>query len=63
MITLLIWLLVLILVMGFIVWIVRQLPLPEPFGTIALGIIGLIFILVLVSMLVGEIPLRPVRLQ
>ena len=63
MIALLIWLLVLILVMGFIVWVIQQLPLPAPFGTIAIGIVGLVFILVLVSMLLGEIPLRPLRLQ
>lgn len=63
MISLLIWVLVLVLVMGLIVWIIQQLPLPAPFGPIAIAIIGLVFILILVSMLLGEIPLRPLRLQ
>lgn len=63
MITLLVWLLVLILVMGFLVWVIQQLPLPPPFGTIAIGIVGLIFVLVVISMLVGEIPLRPLGLR
>lgn len=63
MITLLVWLLVLCLVMGVCVWVVQQLPIPQPFAGIALAIIGLIFILILVSMLLGEIPLRPVRLN
>lgn len=63
MITLLIWLLVLVLVFGVIVWVIQMLPLPPPFGNIALAIIALIFILILVSMILGDIPLRPVRLQ
>jgi hypothetical protein len=63
MIALLVWLLVLCLVMGVIIWVVQQLPLPQPFGTIAIAIVALIFILILVSMLLGEIPLRPLRLQ
>lgn len=59
MIALLIWLLVLCLVFGVIVWVIQQLPLPSPFGSIAIAIVGLIFILILVSMVLGEIPLRP----
>jgi hypothetical protein len=50
-------------VLGVIIWVIQQLPLPAPFGTIAIAIIALIFILILVSMLLGEIPLRPLRLQ
>ena len=63
MISLLIWLLVLCLVMGVIIWVVQQLPLPAPFGTIAIAIVALIFILILVGMLLGDVPLRPILLR
>ena len=63
MISLLIWLLILILVMGVIVWVIQQLPLPAPFGPIAIAIIGLVFILIVVSTLLGEIPLRPLSIR
>jgi hypothetical protein len=58
MIALLIWILVLCLVFGVIFYVIQLLPLPPPFGTIALAIVGLIFVLVLVSAVLGEIPLR-----
>jgi len=61
MISLLIWLLVLCLVMGVIVWIIQQIPLPAPFGMIATAIVAPIFILILVSVLMGEIPVRGLR--
>jgi hypothetical protein len=63
MISLLIWLLILILVMGVIVWVIQQIPLPPPFGAIALAIIALVFILIIVSALLGEIPLRPLGIR
>jgi hypothetical protein len=63
MITLLIWLLVLLLVLGVVVWVIQLLPLPPPFGNIAIAIVALIFILILVSALLGDLPLRPIRLQ
>lgn len=63
MITLLIWLLFLCLVMGIAVWIIRLIPLPEPFGTIAIAVLGLIFLLIIVSVLLGDFPLRPLRLN
>jgi hypothetical protein len=63
MITLLIWLLVLLLVLGVIIWVIQLLPLPPPFGNIAIAIVALIFILILVSALLGDLPLRPIRLQ
>ena len=59
MISLLIWILVLMLVLGLIVWIIQQLSLPPPFPNIAIAIVGLIFVLVILSFLFGEIPLRP----
>jgi hypothetical protein len=49
MITLLIWLLILILIFGFAVWIVQQMPLPQPWANIALGVLGLIFLLIILS--------------
>ena len=63
MITLLIWLLILILVFGVIFWVIQQIPLPPPFGSIALAVVALIFILIIVSALLGEIPLRSVNLR
>jgi hypothetical protein len=45
--------LVMIIIMGVIWWIVTLLPFPEPFKNIALVIIGLIFLLYLLSMLFG----------
>jgi hypothetical protein len=63
MITLLIWILVLLLILGVIVWVVQLIPLPPPFGNIAIAIVALIFILVLLSMLLGEIPLRPLSIR
>lgn len=53
MIELLIWVLVMAIVFGVVVWIVQQLPLPAPFGTVALAVVGLIFLLVLVRVLLG----------
>lgn len=51
MIELLIWLLVLILVFGVIVYVIRLIPLPDPWRTIAMVVVGLIFILILLNML------------
>jgi len=62
MITLLIWLLVLVLVFGVVIYVVQLLPLPAPFGQIALAVVALIFVLLIISMLLGGIPLQPVRL-
>lgn len=62
MITLLIWLLILIIVFGFAIWIIQMLPLPPPFGSIAMAVVGLIFLLILISMLMGGLPFHPIRL-
>ncbi len=53
MIELLIWILVLAIVFGVVVWIVQQLPLPAPFGAIALAVVGLIFLLIVIRLLLG----------
>ena len=50
MIQLLVIILVLCLVFGLVVWIIGQLPLPPPFGNIAIAIVGLIFVLILLGM-------------
>jgi hypothetical protein len=60
MIDLLIYLLVLCLIFGLIFWVIRQIPLPAPFASIAIAVIGVIFIIILLSMLVGGGP--PFRL-
>lgn len=63
MLTLLIWILVLCLFFGVILYVVQLLPLPAPFHHIAYAIIALIFVLLIISMLLGGIPLAPIRLQ
>jgi len=62
-ITLLIWVLVLCLVFGVVFYVIQLLPLPAPFHHIAYAIIALIFVLILISMLMGGLPLAPIRLQ
>ena len=62
MISLLVWILVLVLVFGVVIYVVQLLPLPAPFGQIALAVVALIFVLLIISMLLGGIPLQPVRL-
>ena len=61
MISLLVWVLILCLVFGLVVWVIQQIPLPSPFGPIAMAVIGIIFILIIVSVLLGEIPLGRLR--
>lgn len=56
MIALLIWVAVLCMVFGLAVWIMQQLPIPQPFASIALAVLGLVFVLILLSML---LPLPP----
>lgn len=51
MITLLINILILALVMGLAVWVIRVIGLPDPFGKIALAVLGLIAIIYLLGML------------
>ena len=63
MISLLIWLLILCVVMAFAIWIVRQLALPAPFSNIALAFIGIIFLPIILGVLFGEVPLRPLVLR
>lgn len=55
MVSLLIYLLVLILIFGVIIYVLRLIPLDEPFRTAAIVVIALIFILILLGM-IGVIP-------
>jgi hypothetical protein len=52
-----------VLVFGVIIWCIQLMPLPAPFAQIAMAVLALIFILILVSMILGEIPLRPLQLR
>ena len=63
MITLLIWILVLVLIFGLVLWVVRQLPLEEPYKRIGMAIIAVIFVLILLMMLLGEFPMRPILIR
>ena len=49
MISILIWLLVALIVFGIIIYIIRLLPLPQPWLNIAIAIVALIFLLVLLA--------------
>jgi hypothetical protein len=63
MITLLIWLLFLVIIFGLVWWIITLIPLPAPFGQVAQVVVAVIFLLVLLSVLLGGIPLQPIRLN
>jgi len=63
MITLLIWILVLCLVFGVVFYVIQLLPLQPPVHQIALAIVAHIFVLIIISMPLGGIPLHPIRLQ
>lgn len=64
MISLLVWVLVLVIIVGLLVWIIRQLPIEEPYKSIAMAIVAVICILILLAMLLGEIPMmRPITVR
>jgi hypothetical protein len=48
---LLIWLLVFVIVAAIVFWIVRSIPLPQPWANIAVAIVALILLLVLLGQL------------
>jgi len=62
----LIGLLVTVIIAGLIFWvlwyIVRMLPLPEPFRTVAMVVLGLIAVIFLLSLLFGGLSLPKFRL-
>ena len=51
MISFLVWLLIVLVVFAIIVFIVRQLPIPAPWGNIILAVIALIVLLLLLAQL------------
>ena len=53
MISLLIYVLILLLIFGVILYVVRLIPLPPPFALIAQAVVGLILLLVLLDLLLG----------
>jgi heme A synthase len=52
---LLVTIVILALVFYLIYWIIGQIPLPDPFKTIILVIVGLIAVILLLGMLFGSI--------
>ena len=48
--------LILCLVLGLIIWVIRILPIPEPFGSVAQAIVALIFVIWLLGFLLGGLP-------
>jgi hypothetical protein len=63
MIALLIWLLVFTLIVYIAFWIVGMMGLPEPARRIALGILGLIFLLILLGAITGTVNLPGVHIH
>jgi hypothetical protein len=57
MVGLLISLLILIIVFGLLYYIVTLLPLPQPFKNIAVILVLLIFVIILLSIALGGIPM------
>jgi len=51
MISLLVTLLIIVLVAGVVFWIISLIPIPEPWGRIAQVIVGVIFLIVLLTYL------------
>jgi hypothetical protein len=51
----LIWLLVLCLVFGGVIWLVQEFPLPAPFGNITLVALTLIFVIVALGLVLADL--------
>ncbi len=59
----LIALLVLVIVFGMLFYVVRLLPLPEPFNKLAEVLVILVLVLVLLGMLFGVVSVPALRLR
>lgn len=57
MIELLIWIVVLCIIFGLIYYIITLIPLPAPFKNIAMIAVLVIFLLVLLFALMGQVPM------
>ena len=53
MLSLLVWFIVLIVVFAIVWWIVQQIPIPPQFRWVVNVILGLIFLIIVVSLLMG----------
>lgn len=53
MISLLIYILVLFLFFGVIMWVIQTLPIPHPFNMVAQGVLALILLLIVLDILLG----------
>jgi hypothetical protein len=56
MLSLLVTLLILILILGVIIWVIGQLPIEQPFKSIAYALVGLIVVFYLIAILAGGVP-------
>ena len=56
-------LIVLALVFWLVIWLVDWIGLPEPFNKIIKAVVGVVFVLYLVSMLLGGVPVPAFRLS
>ncbi len=59
----LIALIVIAIVFGLLFWALQQLPLPAPFGQVARVLLILVFVLWLLGVLFGGLPLPTLRVQ
>lgn len=55
MIDLLIYIVVLCVVFGLVLWILREIPLPAPFGRIAYVVAVVVFAIILIYVLLGMV--------
>jgi len=55
MIVLLMYVLILLLIFGVVFYVIDQIPLPAPWGNIAKVIVGLILLLILLQLLLGNL--------
>jgi hypothetical protein len=60
---LLITVVVLALVFYLIYWVVGQIPLPDPFKTVVMVVLGLIAVIVLLGVLFGGISIPVLRMR
>lgn len=61
MITLLIYVLVLLIIMGLAYWVLQMIPLPPPIRQIALVVFAVICAIVLIYLLLGLVDGPPIR--
>ena len=55
---LLVYLVVAALIFYLIYWLIGQMPVPEPFRTVILAVMGLIAVIFLIGLLTGYVPMH-----